>query len=182
MTCQNCNIRPATLHYTKVINEQKTEVHLCEQCAEQSGYTSFFQSPQSNFSFHDLFAGLLHGESTMFEEGQNGLSNTSILRCPDCKMTSEQFTKVGRFGCASCYDTFKEHLKPLLKHLHGGHTDHCGKIPERIEGNLHLKKELDELKLILKQYVQKEEFEKAAEVRDKIRGLENQLSEHREGE
>lgn len=52
---------------------------------------------------------------------------------------------------------------------------------ERIEGNIHLKKELDELKLILKQYVQKEEFEKAAEVRDKIRNLENQLSEYREG-
>ncbi|WP_198287952.1 UvrB/UvrC motif-containing protein, partial [Bacillus cereus] len=27
-----------------------------------------------------------------------------------------------------------------------------------------------------------EEFEKAAEVRDEIRGLETQLSEHREGE
>ncbi|MDG0962183.1 UvrB/UvrC motif-containing protein, partial [Bacillus paranthracis] len=39
-----------------------------------------------------------------------------------------------------------------------------------------------ELKLILKQYVQKEEFEKAAGVRDKIRNLETQLSEHREGE
>lgn len=96
-------------------------------------------------------------------------------------MTYEQLTKVGRFGCASCYDTFKEHLKPLLKRLHGGHTDHCGKIPKRIEGNIHLKKELDELKLILKQYVQKEEFEKAAGVRDKIRNLETQLSEHREG-
>lgn len=118
----------------------------------------------------------------MFEEGQDAFSNTNISRCPNCKMTYEQFTKVGRFGCASCYDTFKGHLKPLLKRLHGGHTDHCGKIPERIEGNIYLKKELDELKLNLKQYVQKEEFEKAAEVRDKIRCLVNQLSEHREGE
>ena len=67
MTCQNCNIRPATLHYTKVINGKKAEVHLCEQCAEQSGYTSFFQSPQSNFSFHDLLAGLLHSEPAMFD-------------------------------------------------------------------------------------------------------------------
>ena len=96
-------------------------------------------------------------------------------------MTYEHFTKVGRLGCASCYDTFKGHLNPLLKRLHGGHTEHCGKIPERMEGNIHLKKELDELKLILKQYVQNEEFEKVAEVRDEIRGLETQLSEHREG-
>ena len=40
---------------------------------------------------------------------------------------------------------FKEHLKPLLKRLHGGHTDHCGKIRSVLEGNIHLKKELDEL-------------------------------------
>ncbi|KFN02760.1 hypothetical protein D0U04_19945 [Bacillus clarus] len=182
MTCQNCNMRPATLHYTKVINEKKAEVHLCEQCAEQSGYTSFFQSPQSSFSFHDLLAGLLNGESSMFENKEDLFANKNILRCPSCKMTYEQFTKIGRFGCASCYDAFKEQLKPLLKRLHGGHTEHCGKIPGRIGGNIHLKKELDELKLNLKHYVQKEEFEKAAQVRDQIRSLENQLSEHREGE
>ncbi|MFJ8531022.1 UvrB/UvrC motif-containing protein [Bacillus sp. NPDC094106] len=182
MTCQNCNIRPAALHYTKVVNGKKTEVHLCEQCAEQSGYTSFFQSPQSSFSFHDLLAGLLHGEPSMFEQQENHFTDSKVLKCPDCKMTYEQFAKVGRFGCSSCYEAFGEQIKPMLKRLHGGHTHHCGKIPEHMGGNIHLKKELDELKLSLKQYVQKEEFEKAAQVRDQIRSIENQLSEHRKGE
>ncbi|WP_459503707.1 UvrB/UvrC motif-containing protein [Bacillus sp. C1] len=182
MTCQNCNIRPAALHYTKVINGQKAEVHLCEQCAEQNGYTSFFQSTQPSFSFHDLLAGLLHGESSMFEKQEDNFSDTGVLRCPACSMTYEQFVKVGRFGCTSCYETFKEQITPMLKRLHGGHTQHFGKIPKRMGGNIHLKKELDELKLKLNEYVQKEEFEEAAHIRDQIRSIVNQLSGHREGE
>jgi protein arginine kinase activator len=46
-------------------------------------------------------------------------------------------------------------------------------------GNLHLRKELDELKVKLQQYIHQEEFENAATVRDKIRNIEKQLSEHR---
>lgn len=35
MLCQECRKRPATLHYTKIINGQKTELHLCQECAEE---------------------------------------------------------------------------------------------------------------------------------------------------
>ena len=35
-------------------------------------------------------------------------------------MTYEQFTKVGSFGCADGYNTFKGPFIPLLKRLHGG--------------------------------------------------------------
>lgn len=83
MICQNCNTRPAALHVTKVINEQKTEVHLCEQCAEQNGYTSFFQSPQSSYSFHDLLAGLLHGNNRCLKNrkivfGYKGIAMSNV--------------------------------------------------------------------------------------------------------
>ncbi|MGG0239352.1 UvrB/UvrC motif-containing protein [Bacillus rhizoplanae] len=185
MICQNCSSRSATLHFTKAINGKKTEIHLCEQCAQENGYTSFFQSNKSNkssLSFHNLLAGLLHVEQPASEKETNNASNVQPLQCPKCNMTYPQFAKVGRFGCSSCYETFKEQLQPMLKRLHGGHTKHHGKIPNRIGGNIHLKKELDELKLKLQECIQQEEFEQAAEVRDKIRSIENQLREHREGE
>ncbi|ENQ3080750.1 TPA: UvrB/UvrC motif-containing protein [Bacillus pseudomycoides] len=182
MICQNCNSRSATLHFTKVMNGKKTEIHLCEQCAQENGYTSFFQSNKSSFSFHNLLAGLLHVEQPTFEKETNGLSNTDPLQCSKCNMTYSQFAKIGRFGCSSCYETFKEQIQPMLKRLHGGYTSHNGKIPNCIGGNIHLKKELDELKLKLQECIQQEEFEQAAELRDKIRSLENQLREHREGE
>lgn len=31
MMCQECGQRPATLHFTKIVNGDKTEFHLCER-------------------------------------------------------------------------------------------------------------------------------------------------------
>ena len=37
MVCQECNQRPATLHFTKIVNGEKEEFHLCEKCAQEKG-------------------------------------------------------------------------------------------------------------------------------------------------
>lgn len=37
MLCQECNKRPATLHFTKIVNGEKTEFHICETCAKEKG-------------------------------------------------------------------------------------------------------------------------------------------------
>ena len=42
MICQECNQRPAALHFTKIINGEKTEVHLCEKCAQEKGEMFMF--------------------------------------------------------------------------------------------------------------------------------------------
>jgi protein arginine kinase activator len=82
---------------------------------------------------------------------------------------------VGRFGCAHCYETFKEQLPPVLRRLHSGNWSHSGKIPKRIGGGIHLKKQVENLKSELKELIQQEEFEKAAQIRDEIRTLEKGL-------
>ena len=35
MMCQECQMRPATVHITKIVNNQKSQIHLCEECAKQ---------------------------------------------------------------------------------------------------------------------------------------------------
>lgn len=179
MICQECQTRPATLHFTKVINGEKTEVHICEQCSQEKGYNSFFSSQNSNFSFHNLLAGLLNMDQPIVGKKANSVSQQEQLQCPNCHMTYQQFTKAGRFGCAHCYEAFQEHLQPILRRLHSGNTTHYGKIPRRVGGNLHLRKELDELRRKMQHHIQAEEFEEAAEARDRIRTIEKQLSEHR---
>lgn len=37
MVCQECGNRPATLHFTKIVNGEKTEFHICEHCAREKG-------------------------------------------------------------------------------------------------------------------------------------------------
>ena len=52
-----------------------------------------------------------------------------------------------------------------------------GKYPSRIGGTMHIKKNIDALKIQLTELITKEEFEKAAVVRDEIRLLDQRLSE-----
>jgi protein arginine kinase activator len=176
MICQECNQRPAALHFTKIVNGEKTEVHLCEKCAQEKGEVFVFNGG-SGFSFNHLLAGLLNMDSSIQKPEQNPFHQDEILQCNDCGMTFPQFIKVGRFGCAHCYESFHNQLKPVLKRLHSGNWTHTGKIPKRIGGGIHLRKQIDELKAKLKDFISHEEFEKAAVVRDEIRTLEKKLSE-----
>lgn len=180
MICQECNQRPATFHFTKIINGDKTEVHICEQCAQEKG-EMFMLAGNSGFSINNLLAGMLNMEPITGAK-QTAFQQNKIDQCEVCKMTFQQFAKIGRFGCANCYQTFDKQLNPILKRLHSGNASHNGKIPKRIGGTFHIRKEIDQLKQQLQEHINLEEFEKAAGVRDKVRALEKSLSVHREEE
>jgi protein arginine kinase activator len=175
MICQECNQRPAALHFTKIINGEKTEVHLCEKCAQEKG-EMFIIGGDSAFSFNNLLAGLLNIDTSFQKPSQSAFHQEEVLQCEHCSMTFPQFLKVGRFGCSHCYETFKEELKPVLRRLHSGNWNHNGKIPKRIGGSIFLRKQIDDLKNDLRESISQEEFEKAAEIRDEIRTLEKKLN------
>lgn len=178
MNCQECQERPATLHFTKINNGEKTVYHLCEKCAQEKGETFMLHSGHG-FSINNLLAGLLNMENT-FQAAQNAnkqIYQSEPIQCSECSMTYQQFVQIGRFGCSNCYQTFKEQVKPILRRLHSGNITHNGKIPSRIGGGIHLRKQIEGLKQTIKELISREEFEKAAEVRDQIRFLEKQLSE-----
>jgi protein arginine kinase activator len=172
MICQECNKRQASLHFAKIVNGEKTEFHICEQCAKEKG--EYFPGTNS-FSIHQLLSGLLHFEQPLKTESEAKPS------CEKCGMTYEQFTQVGRFGCANCYKSFESKLGPILKRVHSGNHTHAGKLPERIGGGIQLQRQIETLKEELKGLIEQEEFEKAAELRDEIRLLEKQMNEQKEG-
>ncbi|WP_108672046.1 UvrB/UvrC motif-containing protein [Peribacillus acanthi] len=172
MICQECKDRPATLHFTKIVNGEKTEVHLCEQCAQGKGDTFFFNGG-SSFSIHDLLAGILNVEPA-FQKSSTFPSSNEVT-CEGCHMSYAQFTKIGRFGCSYCYKSFEKQLDPILKRLHGGNVVHAGKIPKRTGDDISLRKKLATWKKQLKDLIHQEEFEKAAELRDEIRSLEREI-------
>lgn len=181
MVCQECNQRPATLHFTKIINGEKTEVHVCEKCAQEKGEL-FMDNGGTGFSINNLLAGLLNIESNFHQPKANSFPKNEELRCPHCQLSFNEFVRIGKFGCAICSDTFNKQLDPILKRVHSGNTSHVGKIPKRIGGALHLKKQIKEMKEFLKVLIDQEEFEKAAEVRDKIRAIEKRYDAQDEGD
>jgi len=171
MNCEECGKRPATLHLTKIVNGEKTEYHICEHCAQEKGdvFTGFH-----NFSINNLLSGLLKFDP-MQKNGRESASGKP-LRCENCGLTYAQFSKSGRFGCSDCYTFLGDKLDPLFRRIHGN-TQHSGKVPERTGGQLKIRKELEQLKQALQSHVASEEFEKAAEMRDRIRALEQKMAQ-----
>ncbi|WP_025690717.1 UvrB/UvrC motif-containing protein [Paenibacillus zanthoxyli] len=173
MLCQECGVRPATLHFTKIVNGEKTEFHICENCAREKG--ELIPGTSGGFSIHSLLSGLLD-----LEGASKGKSTAEPkpheVRCEECGMTYGQFSKLGRFGCSSCYKYFDKGLDPLIKRVHGS-TSHVGKIPKRIGAQIQFKRQIDELKEQLQQAIVEEEFESAAELRDQIRKLEKEIAQ-----
>ncbi|HEX7056463.1 MAG TPA: UvrB/UvrC motif-containing protein [Bacilli bacterium] len=164
MLCQECGKRPASLHFTKIINGEKTEYHICEACARERGEA--IPGTSNGFSIHNLISGLLD-----FTPAATVGSKPAELRCGQCGLTYSQFGKLGRFGCSACYQYFSDRLNPLLKRVHGN-VVHVGKVPRKINSEIQGKREIERLKKELQKSVEKEEFETAARIRDKIRELE----------
>lgn len=174
MLCPECGKRPATIHYTKIVNGEKTEFHVCEVCAQ--GKENYMQHFENGFSFQQLLSGLLNFDLSHASSNPSGMHMTADLqRCPNCGLTYKQFGKLGRFGCSECYEAFQGYLDPLFRKMHG-HTIHRGKIPNRAEGELKIRRDLERLKEELSRRVEAEEFEEAARLRDKIRALQERLN------
>lgn len=171
MECNECNKRPASLYFTQIINGKKTEVHVCEQCAQKKGYTIYGEDGQS---LHDLLKGLFDFSSSQMEVNNEKIfKQTEDLYCSKCHLTFRDFQRIGKFGCAQCYDSFVVKLDSIFRRVHSGNTKHFGKIPKRKGGVLHKRKQLEEYRVQLSELVQQENFEEAAIVRDKIRELEH---------
>lgn len=174
MLCERCKIREANVHVTKVINGEKSELHLCEQCAAETGELEMAASmfaPSINWS--GFLASIL--DPQVFALPTGGPAARPQLSCPNCGQTYENFRQIGQFGCSECYETFSDYLDSLLSRIQGGATRHTGKIPGNAGRGLREKQQLEKLRAELRQAIQKEEYERAAELRDRIHALEKEL-------
>jgi len=164
MICQNCKVKEATVNITRFVGGKKEELHLCRDCAEKLLGSGDFLS--FDFSLPDLLGTLLKPSFPLWEESKH-----PSLKCPNCGLTYEGFQEIGKLGCFECYKTFKGKLIPLLRRIHGN-TKHGGKIPLRANEELARLKELERLREELNEAIKREEYERAAQLRDRIRELE----------
>lgn len=164
MVCEKCKKQQATVHVTEVVNEQKSEAHLCEQCARNAGVGVKF-----TFSVSDILGNLI--ETPKPARGERA---PAPQRCPECGLTYTEFKSKARFGCANDYEVFKAGLLPLLEKIHGS-TDHVGKVPKTAGAVVKMESELSRLKRELDSAIKAEHFERAAELRDRVRRLEQEL-------
>jgi protein arginine kinase activator len=158
MLCQKCNKEIATVHYTEIRGDEMIEKHLCEQCAREKGLSNPLK--EMKFTIKDFLEGMLDTETV-----------DDTPSCSVCGLTYSQFKEMGRLGCAECYNTFVGSLRPLFRRIHGA-SHHVGKSPRGNESRANHVHRIRLLKQQLKDAVAGEDFETAAELRDKIKHLE----------
>ncbi len=164
MICQSCEKKKASTHIKTILNGELKEFNLCSDCAAKLGYGSFFSSIVPDLD--KLFGSFMD----TLNEGENA------RRCSFCGSSFEDIAKSGKVGCAHCYDTFYDELLPSIQRIHG-RTVHAGKLASSAGAEMKIKSDLMQLKKDLEQAIKTQEFEKAAELRDKIREIEKNLRE-----
>lgn len=173
MQCDICGKKKATVHLTEIVDQQMSEMHLCEECARQKSVQM-----EQQFGLADLLAGLADMGSKVgatSKETAAAAAKTAALTCAKCGLSYDDFRKFGRLGCGHCYISFKEQLDALLKKIHGS-NHHLGKMIAKTKKTTALPKnkkdDLSTLRQDLQEAIHSEDFEKAALIRDKIRDLE----------
>jgi protein arginine kinase activator len=168
MLCQNCKKRAANVHLTEIVNNAKREIHLCEECAQEKGVA--IKTQIEGLEIPEFFGQLAESQSA----STPGTDAEGQMSCEACGLSFEAFRNVGKFGCQSCFASFKSGLLGLLDRIHGS-TQHRGKVPSRATSRISQQKELMQLREELKQAVNSEAYEKAAELRDRVHRLEGAL-------
>jgi protein arginine kinase activator len=158
----------ATVHLTEIRDGKKHEMHLCERCASEKGLPG-----KQHFSISDLLAGIA-GQAQA--AAQKGGKRAKEVACPVCGATLSQFQSSGRFGCPDCYVTFKDDVQGLVEKIHDS-SQHVGKVPRRISSDISMQKDIRQLQVDLRKAVRREDYEKAAAIRDQIHQMEVKLKE-----
>ncbi len=162
MLCQECNNREATVHLTQIVNNEKMVISLCKECAAKKG----FHSPLDNvpFPLSEILSGLIQQS---FPQSKEAMPE---LECPGCGLTFEGFIRHGRFGCGECYKAFRPRLEVIMRKIHGSSL-HKGKLPTSGTDRMLPIKEEERLENELQKAIEGEEFERAADLRDKLTAL-----------
>lgn len=173
MICENCKERPASVVITKGHVGEMIERNLCEKCAFQSE-TYNFDPNHEPLSIQQFLSNWFGGVDPFQTQPQT--QKIDPIECPNCKLTFMNFLDIGKFGCATCYETFRERLPNVFGKLHIGHSTHTGKIPVSFNEVYAIKRKIEEVRNKMQQAVEAEKFEEAAALRDEAKKLQQQLA------
>ena len=137
----------------------------CQKCGANNANTHVKTIINGEFKEYDLCS-----------ECAKKMGYTNV--CEFCGSTYSDIAKSGHVGCANCYSVFADELFPSIRRIHGN-TTHCGKNSRLAEKAKQSKPaeetkedKIKRLKAELDKAVKEQNFEHAAELRDKIKELE----------
>jgi protein arginine kinase activator len=161
--CAQCGEREAVVSVTHVEGDSVDHLQLCERCAAARGVDAVSASQK-----HPLgdFLQAVH------QQVSSGPDAAGVGPCAFCGMTMQDFRTVQRWGCAHCYGHFERAIRELLRRVHGS-SRHVGRGYDQPPAEeMQRQSLLGELRDKLRRAVEREDFEQAAELRDRLRVME----------
>lgn len=159
MECDICG-KKAKVHLTQLVGGQIKKIALCDDCAKEKGVTD-----PTGFALAEM---LLPGGKPVSQPVPFAIG---ARRCEECGFTLDDLKRIRRFGCGTCYTTFREEVTSMLRGMHKGNR-HCGKVPAGLMELHERTQRLEELRGRLDVAIASENYEEAAGLRDEIRQIE----------
>ncbi len=156
MICDICGENEAVVVINKIMNDKKYELHLCMNCAKERGLIT--KNGKLEMSLAGLFEDVV-------------ASKKSDRLCPVCGRKFSEIKKTLKVGCPECYSIFSDEIKELMsqKGISGTYT---GSMPERLANFRSALTDRMYLQSKMEESVAKEDYEKAAIYRDRLKAIE----------
>lgn len=161
--CDKCG-KPATQLIWLEINGERTEQHLCAECARVERGLDEFVEPMIGefFDFPVAFA--------------RKKPSKRVLSCPICGYTSKEFLATGKLNCPECYKYLSEVVEPAIKNFYADKPAPIEKVVLK-SSRIPKASEVDSLKERLKIAVAEERYEDAAALKRQIENIEGKKEE-----
>ncbi|MFN5496908.1 MAG: UvrB/UvrC motif-containing protein [bacterium] len=153
-TCDCCP-NPAVVHEIVVKDGLKAEVHLCAEHAQERG----FILPTAHGP--TLITGKLLAQARAAAPKQP-------KACGSCGMTMGQVRETGLVGCPLCYRSFESELGAIIERAQAGACAHVGRHPLHAADLVDRAALRNRLARELREAVSREEYERAARLRDRL--------------
>ncbi|MDR1133052.1 MAG: UvrB/UvrC motif-containing protein [Synergistaceae bacterium] len=178
MLCDNCGKNEVEVLIRQVIDEEVKHLNLCRSCAEKMGFISpVLPSITISFSIGESAPRQRKVRKTQTRRREQPFESTC---CPTCGSDFASFRETGILGCPDCYESFRVPLGIFLHKTQGaeshwvasdafreigvtsGETNHRAAVAETEE----TKGNIARLKLELNEAISREDYERAAQLRD----------------
>jgi len=124
MTCQKCKSTAASVCVTQIVDSQKVDIYLCQNCANENAAEKLKAALGITGSMPSHLA--FGAERNLYN------ANKDTEHCKGCGTSFADIQKSGKLGCAVCYDTFRTRLRPIITRIHRS-AQHRGKSPAGAE-------------------------------------------------
>lgn len=184
MLCSYCGKREVEVLIKQVVNQEVHDLSLCRECAEEMGFISP-DIPGIAISFSLNEADLQKQKKMLRLQKRAEVINDALV-CPSCEMAYKEFRQTGLLGCPKCYESFRFPLGAYLQRVQGAES-HWGGMSEVFSDIKVLEQkecaeckttlcdeqqaDIKRLELDIADAVSREDYERAAELRDTLRLL-----------